>query len=1295
MYWNMRQADLQQQQRQPPLPQAPPLLPLIDRLRQRQEQEEQRLHAQTDTASALSDTEAAQSRHDSMQTHTPRTPEQQASPQQQASQLPSASGQPHDRQAPDPSGDRFGSAASAAAVLDAALAETEPTKAQQLGRAGSLMTGSRPQSSLPPAVTDSTDIVAGVSAQATQAAKPPSSLHGPGAALSVGGWTSEQRTQSAAAPAGVPEGQSAAAALPERQVAAADSEPVAAGQSEAEPMPEMLQSRRAMLQQQQQGEAVMSEQLGGLLQQGEPASDHQASAQLPQTDAAAAAGVPDPPAVGQMHQTVMPQPQLAVVPEQAVALVLQQHEAAGGQNLAPVPQQHEAEGGQNPAVVPQQHEAAGVVLNDDHPMAFEELVGLRGPIRLLFENAGTVIVTSAMFVGAALWAPFMWGSLTIKGIVMAQASWKLTVLPAAAMQLLLKTHQISADPQSMSSPGSNSSADSSTPSPGMELQQALVGIADTADNVTAHAISLEHLAHDLQQHLAGLAAVMGKVMLVLVMELAILPVAYGFWLDVCALPLFEGSLPQRLALLRSAPLTWTMLHWMLGMACLMVTATFLSVVRSVLRPGALPWLKDPFDPEGEPLQQVLSSSMLLQLGRAAGSLATMSCLAVLLVHLPIKLARVLVPSLFPFAFHHLDTITEVPADMLLLHVCLPFTLPHLHIRQWSKTALSWWLRAVGQLWGVDHYLLPPRAPQQPPQPPPQPQQQLPVLAALADSTSTPSPPLPTAEGSKLPRPSSIDKPVPAAEGEVKHAQHASAIAPPSDGDSQGVSKTAAGGHCMHGQGLANTSSEEDSGDSIAGLSGTRVSGSSLPSSSTQPQAMQAYAAASRADVASDMAEGSWLGTSTTLEAPSDTSGTHGRRSNHRLVADGDRLAEDSEQGAEPRGVTSIQQHGQSDGAMSVYSQGQAGAHAESLAQPTAQGSGPSTQTGEHAEAEGQGDVPRDARKLSIGLSQTHSAGAQSGAVAPEAGHMPSAAAQTAPVDAVHEAWVMAEGLIANMQLEGGEGGAPTQLMIVGVLLMLTLLIFMTGVLTLPCVIGRGLLRSMHAPLRHDLYCAVMGAYAIWGSAAAAHCLLGLAQRTTSGSAMLRELWGWLLTLVRLTLLAVLTLIVIPFMAGLYLDLVMLPFRVRASESPVIFIYQDWACGVLLTKIGYKIVTSEGNLPQPLALVRERVQLVRRFGVLRVPFMLAFRELLLPIMKPMMVLLAVPYAITRGVVPFLDLSAEQMQTLNIWGFAVEHVVVLAYFCLRQLHSTLQRLHNSIRDDRYLVGRQLNNFLSSHI
>ena len=77
---------------------------------------------------------------------------------------------------------------------------------------------------------------------------------------------------------------------------------------------------------------------------------------------------------------------------------------------------------------------------------------------------------------------------------------------------------------------------------------------------------------------------------------------------------------------------------------------------------------------------MLTSPVLTQLEREATSLATMSCLAVLLVHLPIKLASWVAPSLFPLSFHPLDTVTEVPADMLLLHVCLPFTLPHLNVR---------------------------------------------------------------------------------------------------------------------------------------------------------------------------------------------------------------------------------------------------------------------------------------------------------------------------------------------------------------------------------------------------------------------------------------------------------------------------------------------------------------------------------------------------------------------------------------------------------------------------------------
>ena len=87
-----------------------------------------------------------------------------------------------------------------------------------------------------------------------------------------------------------------------------------------------------------------------------------------------------------------------------------------------------------------------------------------------------------------------------------------------------------------------------------------------------------------------------------------------------------------------------------------------------------------------------------------------------------------------------------------------------------------------------------------------------------------------------------------------------------------------------------------------------------------------------------------------------------------------------------------------------------------------------------------------------------------------------------------------------------------------------------------------MLKALHAPLRHDLYCAVLGGYVIWGAATAAVGVQRLVQRTSGGRAMIRELQGWVTASVRVGALAFLTLIVIPFLAGLYLDLVMLPFR---------------------------------------------------------------------------------------------------------------------------------------------------------
>lgn len=98
--------------------------------------------------------------------------------------------------------------------------------------------------------------------------------------------------------------------------------------------------------------------------------------------------------------------------------------------------------------------------------------------------------------------------------------------------------------------------------------------------------------------------------------------------------------------------------------------------------------------------------------------------------------------------------------------------------------------------------------------------------------------------------------------------------------------------------------------------------------------------------------------------------------------------------------------------------------------------------------------------------------------------------------------------------------------------------------------GHAILRLVHLPLRHDLYCSLVGAYAIWGAAIAAVKVYTLSQRADD-TGIVKQMAAWLVTLARVGVLGCLGLVVIPLMAGLYLDMVMLPLRSGATNPSVL------------------------------------------------------------------------------------------------------------------------------------------------
>ncbi|KAK9812860.1 hypothetical protein WJX72_004825 [[Myrmecia] bisecta] len=489
---------------------------------------------------------------------------------------------------------------------------------------------------------------------------------------------------------------------------------------------------------------------------------------------------------------------------------------------------------------------------------------------------------------------------------------------------------------------------------------------------------------------AAQLAVCTKVLCIMSLEIAILPVVYGVWVDICALRLLDASLVGRLAFFQRAPMSFLLLHWLLGMGILMTVAGFLSVLRNMIRPGALPWLRDPYEEE-DALQQMMTMPFTMQAQREAAALLTMSLLAVVLVHIPVRLARTLAPGLYPLHFHVVDAFSEVPADMLLFHVCIPFTVPHLHIRATFRRCMMWWLRNASKL--------------QPTQP--------------AAATT---------------------------------------------------------GHVMGIDGVD---------DELAG-----------------------------------------------------------------------------------------------------------------------------------------------------------------------------------------------------------------RLLLLGMLLLASVIGCSTLMLTVPVTTGHAIFKLLRLPVRHDLYSTAMGLYALWGLATAAQRVCQLAQAGNSRTC-LRVVTKWLRLWAKVAVLVLLSVVVLPLMVGVFIELLAMPLRLRVNESPLLFIYQDWGLGLLILKLWYRAVVSFGadnNRNAPAARPgswRARFAVFQQQGVTGIGFGFAMTQILWPLLLGVGVLLALPYVVTRGLLPLLPLSAEALQYAFMYGFAAELAILVLGYALLQLQRALSALHNTIRDERYLVGRELNN------
>lgn len=161
-----------------------------------------------------------------------------------------------------------------------------------------------------------------------------------------------------------------------------------------------------------------------------------------------------------------------------------------------------------------------------------------------------------------------------------------------------------------------------------------------------------------------------------------------------------------------SPLLCSFIHWFFGTVFALQVALSIKLLRTVIRPAVLSFLRDPSDPNINPIREFVEEPFIKLLRRMILSCTLYAVLIFLFIFVPVQLARLAAPLLFgskmfPLHIHFtLTNLNEVPTDILLLHISFnPWGTEYKKTEELLRMALKVWITKVGRFLGIAEYLL--------------------------------------------------------------------------------------------------------------------------------------------------------------------------------------------------------------------------------------------------------------------------------------------------------------------------------------------------------------------------------------------------------------------------------------------------------------------------------------------------------------------------------------------------------------------------------------------------------------
>ncbi|KAJ3340320.1 hypothetical protein HDU93_007161 [Gonapodya sp. JEL0774] len=217
-------------------------------------------------------------------------------------------------------------------------------------------------------------------------------------------------------------------------------------------------------------------------------------------------------------------------------------------------------------------------------------------------------------------------------------------------------------------------------------------------------------------------AVSIKVTVFIFIELVIFPLMCGVLIDVCTLPIFgvAATVSSRLTFHFAHPWTSSFLHWLAGTTYMFQFALYVGTVKEIVRDGVMWFIRDPNDPHFHPMMDIVERPVIVQLRKLAVSAFMYSVMVIGgvggYVYGTRWLDRVFVEKfgdgpwrMWPLKWELSETISEFPIELLTFHLLFPAMLRITQPRYWFDLALRKWfewtakrLRLTSFLFGGTH-----------------------------------------------------------------------------------------------------------------------------------------------------------------------------------------------------------------------------------------------------------------------------------------------------------------------------------------------------------------------------------------------------------------------------------------------------------------------------------------------------------------------------------------------------------------------------------------------------------------